>query len=370
MKIDHIEATVHAAASKIPLLDRTVEDYRDGPPRPFVVCRVTADDGRVGYGFTGRFLARQVARTLEEDVLPAVRGLAASDPAAVQALLLDKLNPRGMTGVVMGAASALDIALWDLKGQAEDRSIASLLGGARQSVPVYLTFGMPQYDRQGLAEAARLALGDGYRLLKMVVAVDPGGWREDASRIQAVAAAVGDRAEIIIDANEGFDEAEALLLVGEIGDCPIAWFEEPVRGNDPAALARLRTDTGLRIGAGQMESDTRIFNALLEQGSVDLLQPNVLYCGGFTRAARIARRAADKSISIANGAGWPLINMHLMAGAANGWLLEHHVAQSGIEDALFRDPPYPVDGRLAIPENPGLGLRIEQSGLDATKLVE
>jgi L-alanine-DL-glutamate epimerase-like enolase superfamily enzyme len=370
MKIDHIEATVHAAASKIPLLDRAVEDYRDGPARPFVACRVTTNDGRVGYGFTGRFLARQVARTLEDDVLPAIRGLDASNPAAVQALLLDKLNPRGMTGVVMGAASALDIALWDLKGQAEDRGIASLLGGARQSVPVYLTFGMPQYDRQGLAEAARLALGDGYRLLKMVVAVDPGGWREDASRIQAVAAAVGDRAEIIIDANEGFDEPEARLLVREIGDCPIAWFEEPVRGNDPAALARLRKDTGMRIGAGQMEADMRIFGALLEQGSVDLLQPNVLYCGGFTRAAQIARQAADKSISIANGAGWPLINMHLMAGAANGGLLEHHVAQSGIEDALFRDPPYPVDGRLAIPEKPGLGLHIEQSGLDATRLVE
>jgi len=368
MKIDHIEATVHAAASKIPLLDRAVEDYRGGPPRPFVVCRVYTDDGRVGHGFTGRFLARQVAWTLEDEVSPAVRGLDAANPAAVQASLLGRLNPRGMTGVIMGAASALDIALWDLKGQAEDRSIASLLGGARQSAPVYLTFGMPQYDRDGLAEAARLALGDGYKLLKMVVAVDRGGWREDASRIQAVADAVGDRAEIIIDANEGFDEVEARLLVREIGDCPIAWFEEPVHGNDPAVLARLRKDTGMRTGAGQMEADLRIFDALLEQGSVDVLQPNVLYCGGFTRAARVARRADEMSVSIANGAGWPLVNMHLMAGAANGWLLEHHVAQSGVEDALFRDPPYPVDGRLAIPEKPGLGLHIEQAGLDATRL--
>jgi L-alanine-DL-glutamate epimerase-like enolase superfamily enzyme len=149
MKIERIEATVHAVASKIPLIDRAVEDYRDGPPRPFVVCRVTADDGRVGYGFTGRFLARQVARTLEEDVLPAVRGMDAADPETVQASLLGKLNPRNMTGVVMGAASALDIALWDLRGQAENCSIAGLLGGAQQSVPVYLTFGMPQYDREG-----------------------------------------------------------------------------------------------------------------------------------------------------------------------------------------------------------------------------
>jgi L-alanine-DL-glutamate epimerase-like enolase superfamily enzyme len=368
MKIDHIEASVHAVASKLPLLDRAVEDYRDGPPRPFVACRVTADDGRVGHGFTGRFLARQVARTLEEEVLTAVRGMDAAEPAAVQASLLDKLNPRNMTGVIMGAASALDIALWDLKGQNEDRSIASLLGGARQSAPVYLTFGMPQYDRDSLAKAARLALGDGYRLLKMVVAVNPGGWREDAGRIRAVADAIGDKAEIIIDANEGFEEEEARLLAREIEDCPIAWFEEPVRDNDPAALARLRKDTGIRTGAGQMEADPRIFNMLLERKSVDVLQPNVLYCGGFTRATQIARHAEAMSIPIANGAGWPLINMHLMAGAANGWLLEHHVAQSGIEGALFRDPPYPVDGRLAIPEKPGLGLHIEQSGLDTTRL--
>jgi L-alanine-DL-glutamate epimerase-like enolase superfamily enzyme len=273
-----------------------------------------------------------------------------------------------MTGVVMGAASALDIALWDLRGQAENCSIAGLLGGAQQSVPVYLTFGMPQYDREGLAEAARRALGKGYRLLKMVVAVNPGGWREDAGRIRAVADAIGDKAELIIDANEGYDEDEARLLACEIRDCPIAWFEEPVRGNNTAALSRLRTDTGIRTGAGQMEADPRIFNMLLEQGSVDVLQPNVLYCGGFTRAAQVARRAEAMSVPIASGAGWPLVNMHLIAGAANGWLLEHHVAQSGIEAALFRDPPYPVDGRLAIPEKPGLGLHIEQSGLDATRL--
>lgn len=368
MKIERIEATVHAAASKIPLFDRAVEDYRDGPHRPFVVCRVITDDGRMGHGFTGRFLARQVARTLEEEVLPAVRGMDAATPETVQASLLGRLNPRGMTGVVMCAASALDIALWDLKGQADGRNIASLLGGARQTVPVYLTFGMPQYDCEALVEAARQALESGYRLLKMVVAVDRGGWREDVRRVRAVAEATRDRAEIIIDANEGFEEEEARQLARGINGCPIAWFEEPIRGNDPTALARLRKDTGIRIGAGQMEADSRIFNMLLQHESVDLLQPNALYCGGFTGAARIAGRAETMSVPIANGAGWPLVNMHLIAGAPNGWLLEHHVAQSGIEAALFRNPPYPVDGRLAIPENPGLGLPIEQSGLNATRL--
>ena len=368
MRIERIEATVHAAASAAPLLGQEIEDYRGGPPRPFVVCRVTTDAGLAGYGFTGRFLARQVAETLENAVFPEIAGMDPEDPPAVQRRLRDRLNPRGMTGVIAGAASALDIALWDIRGKAEGRSIAVMLGGARDSVPAYLTFGMPQYGRDQLAEAARLGAAAGYRILKMVVAVDDGGWREDARRIHAVCDAIGNGVELVIDANEGFGGEEARLLAREIDGCPIAWFEEPVAGNDPAELARFRDDTGMPVGAGQMEADPRIFDAMIAQGSVDLLQPNVLYCGGFTGGAEIARRAGSRSVRIANGAGWPLVNMHLMAGARNGWLLEHHVAQSGIEDALFVDPPSPVDGRLAIPEKPGLGLTIDREGLDATKL--
>ncbi|MDH3231403.1 MAG: mandelate racemase/muconate lactonizing enzyme family protein [Alphaproteobacteria bacterium] len=368
MKIARIEATVHAAAGTAPLLQERIEDYRGGPPRPFVVCRVTTDDGMTGYGFTGRFLARQVADVLETAVLPAVSGMDPGDPAAVQDRIRQQLNPRGMTGVAAGAASALDIALWDISGQTAGRSIADMLGGARDSVPVYITFGMPQYDIAQLVEAARLAVADGYRMLKMVVAVDSGGWREDARRIHAVCEAIGDQASLIIDANEGFTGETARALAHDIRDRPIAWFEEPVAGNGPADLARFREDTGMRVGAGQMEADPRIFDAMLDHGSVDPLQPNVLYCGGFTGGAALANRAAHHDIRIANGAGWPLVNMHLLAGVPNGWLLEHHVAQSGIEGALFVDPPYPVDGRLAIPEKPGLGLSINPEGLDATRL--
>lgn len=368
MKIERIEASVHAAAGAAPLLRDRIEDYRGGPPRPFVVCRVTTDGGLTGHGFTGRFLARQVADTLETAVFPAVADMDAREPGAVQDRIREKLNPRGMTGVVASAASALDIALWDISGQAAGRSIAAMLGGARDSVPVYITFGMPQYDIERLAKAARLAVAEGYRMLKMVVAVDSGGWREDSRRVHAVCEAIGDEAELIIDANEGFTGESARALAGDIRDCPIAWFEEPIAGNDPADLAGFREETGMRVGAGQMEADPRIFDALLKHRSVDLLQPNVLYCGGFTGGAALAGRAERHDIRVANGAGWPLVNMHLLAGMPNGWLLEHHVAQSGITDALFIDPPYPVDGRLTIPEKSGLGLSIDQDGLDATRL--
>jgi len=369
MKIERIEASLHAVASAIPLLNRRVEDYRGGPPRPFVVCRVTTDAGLTGHGFTGRFLAPLVANALEAAVFSEVVGMDPRKPAAVQQRIRERLNPRGMTGVIAGAMSALDIALWDICGQAAGHSVAALLGAARNSVPVCFTFGMPQYEIGQLAEAARNAVAGGYRTLKMIVAVDPGGWREDARRIHAVCDAVGDDVALVIDANEGFTAETAEALAQDIRGRPIAWFEEPIAGNDAAGLARLRERTGIPVGAGQMEADPRIFETLLDRGAVDLLQPNVLYCGGFTGAASIAALAESRNIRIANGAGWPLVNMHLLAGVPNGWLAEHHAAQAGIEDALFIDPPYPVDGRLPIPEKPGLGLSIDQDGLDATRLT-
>lgn len=368
MKIDRIEASIHAVASAAPLLCERIEDYRGDPPHPFVVCRVTTDAGLTGHGFTGRFLAPQVANALESAVLPEVAGMDPREPAAVKQRLRERLNPRGMTGVIAGAASALDIALWDIRGQAAGRSIADMLGGARKTVPAYLTFGMPQYDIGQLVEAARRAVADGYRMLKMVVAVDPGGWREDARRIHAVCDAIGDEAALIIDANEGFTVETAESLAQDIRDRPIAWFEEPIAGNPATDLSRLRERTGIPVAAGQMEADPRIFELFLDGNAVDLLQPNVLYCGGFTGGTAVAALAESRSIRIANGAGWSLVNMHLLAGLPNGWLVEHHVAQAGIEEALFIDPPYPVDGQLPIPERPGLGLSINEAGLDLSRL--
>src|SRR3546814_11367146 len=108
------------------------------------------------------------------------------DLEAIHQKVWKRLNPRAMTGTVSMALSCLDIALWDILGKAEGRPIASLLGNARQKVPAYCTFGFPQYDRDQLAEAARLHRDNGFTALKSVVAVDQGGWREDARRVRII----------------------------------------------------------------------------------------------------------------------------------------------------------------------------------------
>lgn len=369
VKIISLTATVHAAASHVPLLSEQVEGYSKGKPRPFVVCRVETDTGLVGYGFTGRFMASEVSQALNTSIFEIISGSDPRDLELIHERVRRSLNPRNMTGVITCALSALDIALWDIKGQDAGCSISQLLGGARTKASVYITFGMPQYNLDQLVEAAKITVKQGYGILKMVVGVDPGGWREDARRIVAVREAIGPDVGLVIDANEAFTYLEAVHLAQAISACSITWFEEPVSDNDARHMAALRRKTGIAVSAGQMEEHPRRFREFIEHQAVDILQPNVCYCGGFTGGAKIAHMAEIYGLPIANGAGWPLLNVHLMTGMQNGWLVEHHIAQTGMMEAVFLNPPVPVDGFLEAPIGSGLGLQINIDGLDDSRIL-
>src|SRR5690606_21332164 len=112
--------------------------------RKVVFCEVETESGLTGYGLTGHFLPSAVVSALHDDFLPLVRGMDVRDNERIHKLVWDKLNPRSMTGVISSALSCLDIACWDIHGKAVGRSIAQLLGGARESVESYITFGFPE----------------------------------------------------------------------------------------------------------------------------------------------------------------------------------------------------------------------------------
>ncbi|AFU00896.1 cation:dicarboxylate symporter family transporter [Nocardia brasiliensis] len=171
MKIKDIRASVHTTTIEVPLLTERVPGYGREEQREFVFCEVETDDGVTGVALTGHFLSRAVVVALEQHFLPVVVDMDPRELEAIHQRVWRSLNPRAMTGVVSSALSLLDIALWDIKGKAAGRSVASLLGGARTDVPVYVTFGFPQYDRETLTAAAQLQLDQGFTALKLVVAV-------------------------------------------------------------------------------------------------------------------------------------------------------------------------------------------------------
>lgn len=369
MKIKDIRTSLHTTSIEIPLLAGKVAGYGREEQKLFVVCEVETDEGIVGYGLTGHFLAQAVVAALEKHFLPVVRDMDPRDVEAIHQRVAAKLNPRAMTGTVSMALSCLDIALWDIQGKQAGRSVTRLLGGCRERVPAYVTFGFPQYDRDQLAEAARLHVANGFRSLKTVVGVDKGGWREDAARVRVIREAVGDDIDLMMDANYLFSPVEAKLLCRAVEDCDITWFEEPLYQNDARALADLRRSTRIPLAAGQMEGHRWRLRELVEHQAVDILQPNCTYCGGYTEARKAAHLAQTYNLPIANGGGWPLFNMHTMAGLANGWLVEWHLGMVSVGETLFIDPPRPENGILTIPDRPGLGLEIDRDGLKDTRVT-
>ncbi|PWG65827.1 mandelate racemase/muconate lactonizing enzyme family protein [Sediminicurvatus halobius] len=368
MKIKDIRASLHTTSIEIPLLEGRVSGYGREEQKLFVVCEVETDEGITGIGLTGHFLAHSVVAALEKHFLPVVRDMDPRDLEAIHQRVFAKLNPRAMTGTVSMALSCLDIALWDIQGKHAGRSVAQLLGAARDHAPAYVTFGFPQYDREQLAEAARLHVRNGFSALKSVVAVDKGGWREDAARVRVIREAVGDDVDIMIDANYLFNPVEAKMLCRAIEDCNITWFEEPLQQNDARALADLRRSTRIPLAAGQMEGHRWRLRELVEKQAVDILQPNVTYCGGYTEARKAAHLAQTYNMPIANGGGWPLFNMHMMAGLMNGWIVEWHLGMVSVGESIFVDPPRPENGVIRIPDAPGLGLTVDRDGLKETRV--
>ncbi len=359
MKIVGLKATPHHIEVPLPLFKVNVVTRR------IVFLQLFTDEGITGYGLTGgQFLPWSVVAALENDFLELVHGMDPRDTEAIHEKAWWALNQRSFTGVFSFALSALDIACWDIKGKAAGRTIAQLLGGFRDWAPTYITFGFPVYDREQLVEAAKIQVAKGVTRLKMVVGVHKNGWAEDARRIHAVRDAIGPDVELMLDANYKFSPVDAKLLAREIEDAKIVWFEEPVFANDLRAMAQLRRETRIPIAAGQMEGHRWRYKDLIEAGAVDILQPNVCYNGGYTETQKVAGMAQAFNIPIANGGGWPLHNLHTMAGLMNGWRVEYHLGMQEVGERIFVDPPKPEGNIVRVGTKPGLGLEPNFDALD------
>jgi L-alanine-DL-glutamate epimerase-like enolase superfamily enzyme len=365
MKIADIRASVHEMAVPVPLLEKPSK-------RRFLFCTVETDDGRTGYAVSGgAHLAHAVPVALTHHFLPLLKGMDPRDTEAIHEAVWWTLNQRTLTGVVSTALSLVDIACWDLHGKAAGRTIAQLLGGCRDHAPCYITFGFPEYDTEQLAEAARMQVKAGFKRLKMVVAVHPGGWQEDVRRIRAVRDAVGDDVELMCDANYCWQPVEAKMFLRAVEACNLTWIEEPLYQNDARAMADLRRSTRTPIAAGQNEGHRWRLRELIERQAVDIIQPNVAYCGGFTEAQKVAHMAQAFNLPIANGGGWPRLNMHTMAGLMNGWRVEFHLDMTALEDRIWTDAPQP-DGKdqvIRLNDAPGLGLTPDPDALKDSEIT-
>lgn len=345
MKISRVTAMAYEVPSAVTGRDRT-------HVLPVVRATVETDDGIRGNGLVhGVFGLAAIREQVERVLAPAAVGRSPFDTDR----LWDAMNPRRQTGVHSVALSAVDIALWDVKGKALGLPVWRLLGGARERVPAYVTFGLAnEYPVDDLVDLVQDAVSAGHTRIKMRVGVDGNAdpW-EDARRVGVVREALGDGVTLMLDGGQGYSFDRALELCNRVEAYDVGWFEEPLYHNDPALLARLAGRSSIPILAGEMAGDSAGHRALIESGAVDLCQPNVCYVGGFTEARRVAALAGAYNLDIVAGGGWPYQNLHLQAGVSNGSLVEMQYEKW--REPLYVDPPSPEDGTLAPGDRPGLG---------------
>ncbi len=323
-----------------------------------VVVEIETDSGIIGYGATGGGFFWSTVEFINREAAFFLMG---QDPMLTERIwsqMFRKFNQRALTGVWSSAMSAIDIALWDVKGKALGMPVWRLLGGAQNPVPAYITFGLPDYSREELVEAAKYWVGQGQDKLKMVVGVAGNSQapEEDAARVIAVREAVGPGIELMIDANCLMSFHHALRLCKLCEPYNITWFEEPGYRNDVRLLANLRRQTTIPIATGQSEGHRFRHRELLVNEAVDILIPNVVYCGGYTEAVKIAAMAQAFNKPIVNGGGFPPHNMHLQAGMANGWRSEFHALRWWMYKLVYKEMCEPVKGWVTASETPGLGL--------------
>ncbi|HEX9017187.1 MAG TPA: mandelate racemase/muconate lactonizing enzyme family protein [Chloroflexota bacterium] len=361
MKISSVRATTHRVPVRVPLIDKPID-------REIVFVRVETDEGITGFGMTSQILRFSVKEFVNRELAPFLKGRDPLDTERLWNEMYTRFNQRGTSGVVQAGISAVDIAFWDAKGKFFNQPVWRLLGGYSAKVPAYITFGLPDYDRDQLVEVARTLVREGQDKLKMVVAHHGApDIPEDVERVRVTREAIGDDVELMVDANQLLDYTSARELCRKIEPYNLRWFEEPIYANDVRELAELRRHTSIPISAGQNEGHKYRHRDLIVGGAVDIVQPNVVYVGGYTEGRKVAHLAQAFSLPIANGGGWPHHNAHLHAAVWNGWRVEFHYVMWMVGDAIFQNAPRPDKGWLTLSERPGLDLEPREDVLRDTE---
>lgn len=274
----------------------------------------------------------------------------------------------GRRGIAIHAMSGIDLALWDIKGKALGLPVWKLLGGGFvKTLRPYASslFGATPAET---GERARRFVGQGFTAVKF--GWDPMGQdaKTDVALVREARNGLGPDVDLMIDAGLVFDAKTAIQRARAFEQYDPFWFEEPLMPDDYEGYAKLSAASTLRIAAGEEESERKSFLQLMDVGKVDVVQVDLTRCGGFTEAMKIASLAADRGLPVVNHGFTTYLNvaaaLHFLASVPNTLGLLEFVVEEGttLRHALS-EPIRAVDGRVAVPEAPGLGLAINEEGL-------
>jgi len=358
MKITHIHTQIVRLPADEPLAGGPAVA---GATRDFVALQVGTDAGIEGLGVTFFGGALTGALKTAVDALGALT--IGEDPLRIEAIV-NKLRAAsgncGPGGIFTLALSAIDIALWDIKGKALNQPLSTLVGGCRERVPTYASGAlMRTFTLEHVAKAGQKLVADGFRQMKMQLALpgDTSPGRE-VERARVIREAVGESIDLMCDINQRWDVRQAISIGKRIEQYHLFWLEDVVAHDDYPGLARVADALDTPVAGGEYVYGAVPFRHMLEARSVDIVMIDLVRAGGITQWLKIAGMAEAYNLPVVSHL-LPEIHVHLIAAIPHGLTVEYMPWSA----RLFEEVPVPVKGELTVPDKPGLGLKFDQAAL-------
>ncbi len=327
----------------------------------YIVVEVKTDIGVSGVGLTYHEVGSEAIRTfIKGTIEPLILGMNPLETEVIFEKVFHYFRAVGRKGLAFCSLSAVDIALWDIKGKICGLPLYQLLGGNRKAVPIYASGGWTSFSTKELCQEAEEMVSDGFKMIKIKVGVEGGNnFREDIRRVRAVREAVGPEIRIAIDANNIWKAGTAIQFAERVEKYDIEFFEEPVLADDIPGLAHCRKMIHMPLATGEHEYTRFGIRDLMLASAADVVQADVCRVGGYTEMVKIIALTQAFNVLFAPHC-MELMHMHLVAAAPNGLTLEGLTLFRECARNVFVNAPTPVNGMLTLPDAPGLGLELNR----------
>ncbi len=343
-----------------------------------IVVRVHTDEGLVGLGEAG--LSAEYYPTVGPVVSRLLSPLLVGhDPLLIGELwemMFGVTHLWGRRGIETYALSGIDIALWDLLGKVTGQPLYRLLGGSRTSIRAY--FAPSLKDTQAIVHECVEGLEHGFTAFKLRVGL---GLEKDHEIVAEVRRAVGDRVDLMVDANMAYDRRTAARMAQVFESYGVHWLEEPIASRSLSQYIQdhqwLAQRTNLNLAGGECLLTRYEFIEALSRKVFEVVQPDATCVGGISEIKRIADMASAWNLTFAphiacsSGTGLSLAaGLHVALSCANTSLVEFDAYGGPGWDGLLVNPIEARNGFLVAPDGPGLGIELSPDGLAKYELTD